>query len=91
MNFSRLIFPAPNPPTYSQDRLIGELLYVPKDFSDCPYKYMKDRHSSKIKLKKSIGYISTPRSLPGSQPKIISASALFAKKVTEKEEGSSKN
>ena len=41
MQFSRLVFPAPNPPSYSQDRLVGELLYVPKDFRECPYKYMK--------------------------------------------------
>ena len=30
MRFSRLIYPAPNPPSYSQDRLVGEILYVPK-------------------------------------------------------------
>ena len=41
MQFQRLVFPAPNPPSYSQDRLVGELLYVPKDFRECPYKYMK--------------------------------------------------
>ena len=43
MRFSGLVFPCPNPPTYSRDRLVGELLYVPKDFSDCPYKYMDSR------------------------------------------------
>ena len=41
MQFSRLVFPAPKPPSYSQDRLVGELIYVPKDFRECPYKYMK--------------------------------------------------
>ena len=40
MRFSRLVFPCPYPPTYSHERLVGELLYVPKDFNDCPYKYM---------------------------------------------------
>ena len=40
MKFSGLVFPAPNPPTYSHDRLVGELLYVPKDFNESPYKYM---------------------------------------------------
>ena len=40
MRFSQLVFPFPNPPTYNQDRLVGELLYVPKDFSDCPEKYV---------------------------------------------------
>ena len=40
MRFSGLIFPFPNPPTYSHDRLVGELLYVPKDFNKQPYKYM---------------------------------------------------
>lgn len=42
MNFNRLIFPAPNPPKYNHDSLIGELIYVPKDFSDSPHKYIKD-------------------------------------------------
>ena len=41
MRFSQLVFPFPNPPTYNQDRLVGELLYVPKDFSDCPEKYVE--------------------------------------------------
>ena len=41
MKFSGLVFPAPKPPTYSQDRLVGELLYVPKDFNQHPYKYLK--------------------------------------------------
>lgn len=40
MRFSQLVFPFPNPPTYNQDRLVGELLYVPKDFNDCPEKYV---------------------------------------------------
>lgn len=43
MNFSQLIFPAPSPPNYSHDSLVGELIYVPKDFSECPHKYIKDR------------------------------------------------
>lgn len=40
MKFSGLIFPFPSPPTYSHDHLVGEILYVPKDFNDCPMKYM---------------------------------------------------
>ena len=40
MKFSGLIFPAPSPPTYSGDRLVGELLYVPKDFNYYPAKYI---------------------------------------------------
>ena len=44
MQFSRLVFPAPQPPTYSSTTMIGELLYVPKDFSDCPYKYISKEH-----------------------------------------------
>ena len=39
MKFSGLVFPAPNPPTYSGDRLVGEILYVPKDYTDSPHKY----------------------------------------------------
>ena len=51
MKFSGLIFPFPNPPTYSHDRLVGELLYVPKDFNQCPYKYMESsRTESKISV-----------------------------------------
>ena len=45
MRFSQLVFPFPNPPTYNQDRLVGELIYVPKDFSDCPEKYVEDTSS----------------------------------------------
>ena len=41
MKFSQFVFPAPNPPTYSRDGLLGELLYVPKDFNQKPYKYIK--------------------------------------------------
>ena len=52
MKFSGLIFPFPNPPTYSHDRLVGELLYVPKDFNSCPYKYME---SSRTESKISVG------------------------------------
>ena len=40
MQFSRLVFPAPRPASYSQTSLLGELLYVPKDFIQCPYKYI---------------------------------------------------
>ena len=59
MQFSRLVFPAPNPPSYSQDRLVGELLYVPKDFRECPYKYMKkergnQRRRNVLKLRNRI-------------------------------------
>ena len=43
MKFSGLIFPYPSPPTYSHDRLVGELIYVPKDFSQYPYKYVDSR------------------------------------------------
>ena len=39
MKFSGLVFPAPNPPTYSGDRLVGEILYVPKDFREHPLRY----------------------------------------------------
>lgn len=39
MKFSGLVFPAPNPATYNSDRLLGEILYVPKDYNECPYKY----------------------------------------------------
>jgi len=31
MKFSGLIYPAPSPPSYSENKLIGELLYVPRD------------------------------------------------------------
>ena len=41
MKFSGLVFPAPNPPTYNGDRLVGEILYVPKDFNEFPYKYIQ--------------------------------------------------
>ena len=55
MKFSGLIFPFPNPPTYSHDRLVGELLYVPKDFNSCPYKYMESsRTESKISVGKTL-------------------------------------
>ena len=39
MKFSGLVFPAPSPPTYSGDRLVGEVLYVPKDFKEHPHRY----------------------------------------------------
>ena len=55
MKFSGLVFPAPKPPTYSQDRLVGELLYVPKDFSEHPYKYLKKERGGE-------GPAGTPRS-----------------------------
>ena len=45
MRFSQLVFPFPNPPTYNQDRLVGELLYVPKDFNDNPEKYVENDSS----------------------------------------------
>lgn len=49
MKFSGLIFPFPNPPTYNHDRLVGELLYVPKDFNQAPYKYLESaRTESRI-------------------------------------------
>ena len=54
MRFSGLVFPLPNPPTYSHDRLIGEILYVPHDFADCPVKYVKpkDDEQKKVSIKK---------------------------------------
>ena len=48
MRFSGLVFPLPNPPTYSHDRLVGEILYVPHDFADCPDKYVKPKEDEKI-------------------------------------------
>ena len=48
MRFSGLVFPLPNPPTYSHDRLVGEILYVPHDFADCPEKYVKPKEDEKI-------------------------------------------
>ena len=41
MKFTSLIYPAPNPPSYNCDKLIGELLYVPKDFKDDPDRYVQ--------------------------------------------------
>lgn len=32
MQFRSLIFPAPNPPSYTHDKLLGELLYIPRNF-----------------------------------------------------------
>jgi len=34
MKFNGLIFPAPNPASYSHDKLLGELLYIPRDFEE---------------------------------------------------------
>ena len=48
MRFSGLVFPLPNPPTYSSDRLVGEILYVPHDFADCPEKYVKPKQDEKL-------------------------------------------
>ena len=51
MKFNRLIFPAPSPANYNEDRLVGELIYVPKDFNECPYKYIeKDSRRNKGQL-----------------------------------------
>ena len=36
------MFPAPSPPTYNGDHLVGELLYVPKDFNYYPAKYISE-------------------------------------------------
>ena len=44
MKFTSLIYPAPNPPSYNCDKLIGELLYVPKDFKV----YLKSRTDTRI-------------------------------------------
>ncbi len=69
MKFSRLIFPAPNPPNYNEDRLVGELIYVPKDFNECPYKYIdKDPRRKKGQLlggsrRSSFQRLLTPRGM----------------------------
>ena len=53
------MFPAPKPATYSHEGLIGELLYVPKDFHESPYKYIErcssdsNRHPSQSQSLKS--------------------------------------
>lgn len=60
MQFSRLVFPAPKPPSYSQERLVGELLYVPKDFRDCPYKYMK-KERGRSRQGSNTQRVTTPR------------------------------
>lgn len=63
MKFSSLIFPFPSPPTYTYDRLVGELLYIPKDFTDCPYKYSdSSKADSKIYVQSMSGqsFISKP-------------------------------
>ena len=39
MKFSSIIYPAPNPASYTHDKLVGELLYVPRDYKDCPDLY----------------------------------------------------
>ena len=41
MKFSGLIYPAPSPPSYNTDKLVGELLFVPKDFREDPKKYIR--------------------------------------------------
>ena len=41
MKFTSLIYPAPNPPSYNSDKLIGELLFVPKDFNEKSETYIK--------------------------------------------------
>ena len=40
MKFTSIIYPAPSPPSYTSDKLIGELLYIPKEFSEDPDKYV---------------------------------------------------
>lgn len=61
MKFSALIFPAPNPPTYSGERLVGEVLYVPKDFNDCPNKYMQSKKTNEPKIE--VQSLSSPGSI----------------------------
>ena len=39
MKFSSIIYPAPSPASYTHDKLIGELLYIPRDYKDCPDLY----------------------------------------------------
>lgn len=34
MKFTSLIYPAPSPPSYNCDKLIGELMFIPKDFNE---------------------------------------------------------
>ena len=51
MRFTSLIYPAPNPPSYNTEKLIGELLYIPKDFKDDPDKYV-DRYATFSKQKR---------------------------------------
>ena len=78
MKFSGLVFPAPNPPTYDGDRLVGEVLYVPKDFSDCPYKYMKSNKANEQNgsFPKS-GTILTEINNKTTTPNLSSAQAKF--------------
>ena len=46
MKFSSIIYPAPNPASYTHDKLVGELLYVPRDYKDCPDLYDIDGRMS---------------------------------------------
>ena len=32
MKINNLIYPAPNPPSYSKEQLYGELIYIPRVF-----------------------------------------------------------
>ena len=41
MQFRSLIFPAPNPPSYSHDKLLGDLLYIPRNFEEQEIKLKK--------------------------------------------------
>lgn len=71
MKFSGLIFPFPSPPTYSHDHLVGELLYVPKDFNDSPYKYMdSSRLDAKIDAM-SFGGLLSPNNLDARSGRIL--------------------
>lgn len=86
MKFSRLIFPAPNPPSYSQEHLVGELLYVPKDFRECPYKYIKrdNKRISRLQLQQN-AYRSTqttPRNLNSSTQSAMVQSGLLTKNAS---------
>ena len=49
MQFTGLIYPAPSPPSYNTDKLIGELLYLPKDFSENRQQYV-DRYATFSKM-----------------------------------------
>ena len=62
MKFSGLIYPAPSPPSYNTDKLIGELLFIPKDFSEDQRKYIKKyaTFSKSHKYRRGYSFPGTP-------------------------------